>query len=146
MMKRTSILALLLLVAPAFAGIEVKDDKATGLKKLVVTHWLSKESGPKGNPFRSTTESITLYVEKDGKSAMIIPVSMNPSAKKNEVSGVAWISEDLLPSIRVSISGFGASANAEGQFSENYRYVTEKKGLELIKPKPLNKPDAGDSK
>lgn len=129
------ILVAVLLATTALAGIEIHDDQSSGLKKIVVTHWLSRETGPKDNPFRSTTEQITVRVEQDGTPILIIPVSMNALSKKNEITAVAWVSQDLLPSVRISVSGFGASINAEGQSIEIYRYVKARNAFELMKPK-----------
>lgn len=121
----------------AFAEVAVRDQpQSKDLKRIVVTHWAVKETGPKDNLFRSQTESITLSIEKDAEVVLVVPMSQYASKKENEITAQAWVSRDLLPQVVVCVSGFGASANAEGQFSERYRYVPEKMAFELVKPEP----------
>ena len=104
-----------LMACSAFAEVEVRDHpQSKGLKRIVVTHWTKKETGPKDNPFRSWTESITFRLEKDSDAVLVVPMSQYASKKENETTAQAWVSVDLLPKVIVSVSGFGASINAEG--------------------------------
>nr|BAJ07018.1 hypothetical protein [uncultured bacterium] len=134
-MKRilTSAILILLACSQAEAEVAVLEGKGKNLKMIHVTHWIEKSDGNPTNPMIMKTEEITIYLMQDGEPKMIIPVSINSISKNNEISAVAWVSEEMLPNILVKISGFGASQNAEGVFIENYRYSQEKQNFERVK-------------
>ena len=63
--------------------------------------------------FVRTADSISISLEKDGKLLLVVPVHRVATVGQlNQLSAVAWVSEDFLPGLRVNISGSIASVNS----------------------------------
>jgi hypothetical protein len=133
---------------PGFAEVRFNDKIAhSGLKGIEVTHWSTRSSEPGSNPYVESVVGVTLTLEKDSKPILVTPLAwILNKEKKNEITARASISEDQLPNIVVSVWGLGASANADGYFCHQYRYVPAKKSFELVQLKPPDKLNVGDGK
>ena len=128
-----TVIFMLLVGSPAKAEVALLEGKGTNLKMIYITHWMEKSDGNPTNPMIMKTEEISVHLIQDGEPRMIVPTFINSTDKENEISAVAYVSEELLPNILVRISGFGASKNAEGVFIHKYRYVKENKTFERVK-------------
>ena len=112
-------------------NIRVSDEHDGEIKKILITMG-QVERDPK--PFFSkSVHSIVMVAEVRGKQKPV-PVRWIGPVVGRDLSAVARVPEDQLPSIRIHICGDVSAPNACGLFSEVYRYQVDS-GRFILKSK-----------